>query len=163
MHEAFKWLWKARSIPKLKVFGWFLLSDHLNTRNMLKRRHYNIGNNYDCFLCGRHVEETLDHLFFRSTFSVTCWNELNISWPALGNRLDLLLHLKTLHQRAMIMDIFLVVAWSLWKERNNNYFRQVAPSILSWRIRFKKDFDDIRHRVPDHKKQIVTSIVDSIP
>ena len=162
MHEAFKWLWKARSIPKLKVFGWFLLSERLNTRNMLKRRHYNIGNNFDCLLCGQHTEETAEHLFFRCAFSVTCWNELNISWPAHGNRLETILHLKTLRQRAMIMDIFLVVTWSLWKERNNNYFCQVAPSVSLWRARFKKDVDNIRHRVLHHKKQIVALIADSI-
>lgn len=62
-HEAFKWLWKSKSIPKIKVFGWFLLSDRLNTRNMLKRRHYNIGSNLDCLLCETHVEETVEHLF----------------------------------------------------------------------------------------------------
>uniref|UniRef100_A0A453L3Z7 Reverse transcriptase zinc-binding domain-containing protein n=1 Tax=Aegilops tauschii subsp. strangulata TaxID=200361 RepID=A0A453L3Z7_AEGTS len=72
-------------------------SDRLNTRNMLKRRHYNIGDNLDCLLCGQHVEETAEHLFFRCTFSGTCWNELNISWPVNGNRLDMTMHLKTLH------------------------------------------------------------------
>ncbi|XP_073363407.1 uncharacterized protein [Aegilops tauschii subsp. strangulata] len=36
-HEGFRWLWKAKSIPKIKVFGWFLLSDRLNTCNMLNR------------------------------------------------------------------------------------------------------------------------------
>ena len=35
-HVAFQWLWKTKCTPKIKVFGWFLLSDRLNTRNMLK-------------------------------------------------------------------------------------------------------------------------------
>ena len=63
-HEAFGWIWKSKATMKIKVFGWLLLSDRLNTRNMLKRRHYNIGNDYDCILCGLHIEETLEHLFF---------------------------------------------------------------------------------------------------
>ena len=49
-HVAFKWLWKTKCTAKIRVFGWLLLSDRLNTRNMLKRRHYNIGTNLDC-LC----------------------------------------------------------------------------------------------------------------
>ena len=114
-HEGFKWLWKAKSIPKIKVFGWFLLSDRLNTRNMLNRRHYNIGNNLDCLLCNQHVEETVEHLLFRFTFSRTCWHLLGIHWPPQGNRLDMISHLKMRHRRKMIMDIFLVAAWSLWK------------------------------------------------
>ena len=63
-HMAFRSLWRTKCTPKIKVFGWFLLSDRLNTRNMLKRRHYNIGSNLDCLLCGLHVEEMVEHLFF---------------------------------------------------------------------------------------------------
>ena len=35
-HESFGWIWKSKSTMKIKVFGWLLLSDRLNTRNMLK-------------------------------------------------------------------------------------------------------------------------------
>uniref|UniRef100_A0A453EW12 Reverse transcriptase zinc-binding domain-containing protein n=1 Tax=Aegilops tauschii subsp. strangulata TaxID=200361 RepID=A0A453EW12_AEGTS len=69
-------------------------SDRLNTRNMLKRRHYNIGSNLDCLLCGLHVEETVEHLFFHCTFSKECWWRLNICWATVGNRLDLVEQLK---------------------------------------------------------------------
>lgn len=34
-HKTFKWLWKSSATMKIKVLGWLLLSDHLNTRNML--------------------------------------------------------------------------------------------------------------------------------
>ncbi|XP_073367668.1 uncharacterized protein [Aegilops tauschii subsp. strangulata] len=147
-HDAYRWLWKTKCIPKIKVFGWFLLSDRLNTRNMLKRRHYNISNNLDCLLCGQHVEETVEHLFFHCTFSTACWNKLNVLCPSQGNRLELMTHLKTLNPRKMIMEVFLVAAWSLWKERNNNYFRKVDPSIPSWEARFRRDFADIAYRMP---------------
>ena len=100
-HDAYKWLWKAKSIPKTKVFGWLLLSDCLITRNMLKRRHYNIWNNLDCLLCGEHVEETVEHLFFRCTFSAACWRELDIFWLTDGNRLEMISYLKTMHHSKM--------------------------------------------------------------
>ena len=37
-HDAFKWLWKAKCVPKIKFFCWLLLSDRLNSRNMLKKK-----------------------------------------------------------------------------------------------------------------------------
>ena len=50
--EAFGWLWKAKSPIKFKMFGWLLLVARLNTRNMLKHRHFAVaGNNYACLLC----------------------------------------------------------------------------------------------------------------
>ena len=42
------WIWKSKLWPKLKVFLWLLMVDRLNTRNMLKRRKFNIGNNFEC-------------------------------------------------------------------------------------------------------------------
>ena len=162
-HVAFKWLWKTKCIPKIKVFCWFLLSDRLNTRKMLKRRHYNIGNNFDCLLCGQHIEETVEHLFFHCTFSKECWGLLRMSWATHGDRLQLVENLKTQHPRKMIMEIFLTAAWSLWKEHNNNYFRHVSPSIPSWFNRFKEDFGNIRYRLPSEKRHVVSSFLQSLP
>ena len=93
-HEAFGWLWKAKCIPKIKTFGWLLLVDRLNTRNMLKRRHYNIGNNFDCLLCGQHVEEMVEHLFFHCTFSQECWRSLGFTRPTQNDRPDMIKHKK---------------------------------------------------------------------
>ena len=46
-HQAFRQLWKSRCTMKIKVFGWLMFHDRLNTRNMLKRRHYYIGDNFN--------------------------------------------------------------------------------------------------------------------
>lgn len=62
---------------KIKVFLWLLLADRLNTRDMLHRRHYNIGSDLNCLLCGG-ARETVEHLFFDCPFSVSCWNKLQI-------------------------------------------------------------------------------------
>jgi hypothetical protein len=35
----YKWIWKSSCIMKHKFFAWLLISDRLNTRDMLKRRH----------------------------------------------------------------------------------------------------------------------------
>ena len=77
-HQTYTWLWKSKVRMKIKVFGGLLLSDRLNTRNMLKRRHYNIDNDYTCPLCESNVEETLEHLFFDCAFSKACWSDIAI-------------------------------------------------------------------------------------
>lgn len=66
---------------KIKVFAWLLLSDRLNTRNMLNRRHFLIGDDLKCVLCDAEVEETLDRLFLCRPFSFDCWLQIGIHWP----------------------------------------------------------------------------------
>lgn len=163
VHQTFKWLWKTKCIPRIKVFGWLLMSDRLNTRNMLKRRHYQIGNNLDCLLCGLHIEETVEHLFFHCSFSATCWRSLGVHWSTHDHRLQLIEQANEDWEGPMFMDVFLVAAWSLWKERNNNHFRGVPPTFASWRSRFIKDFSDILYRVPDSSRQFITGFVASLP
>ena len=71
-HPTFSHLWKSHCIMRIKVFGWLLIHDRLNTRNMLKRRHFNIGDDHTCLLCGLQVKETVDHMIFSCSFSQAC-------------------------------------------------------------------------------------------
>uniref|UniRef100_A0A453SKH0 Reverse transcriptase zinc-binding domain-containing protein n=1 Tax=Aegilops tauschii subsp. strangulata TaxID=200361 RepID=A0A453SKH0_AEGTS len=64
--------------------------DRLNTRNMLKRRHYNIGEVFDCLLCGQDVEETVDHMILTCPFSKAYWERIDVTWPNFNSRLDLI-------------------------------------------------------------------------
>ena len=49
---AFGWIWKTKCTMQWKVFVSLLLADRLNTRNMLRSRHYKIQNDdYTCLLC----------------------------------------------------------------------------------------------------------------
>jgi hypothetical protein len=57
-HPSLKWIWKAKNTFKLKFFCWLLLSDRVNTRDMLRRRHP--------------PDETMEHLFFNCRFSRSC-------------------------------------------------------------------------------------------
>lgn len=85
--EAFRWIWKSRCTMKIKVFTWLLAADRINTRNMLHRRHYNVGNNVNCTLCGGGAEETVEHLFFECPFSANCWSSIGLTWRVDGHRL----------------------------------------------------------------------------
>lgn len=158
-HQVFSWLWKSKCVMKMKVFGWLLLNDRLNTRNMLLRRHYNIGDDHDCLLCGLPIEETVDHMIFTCTFSRQCWSKLNIDWPMISCRLQLIQTVKDTWHGPLFFKKFLVAAWSLWKERNNKHFRAVDPTVRSWIRRFKEDFELLQHRVKEAHRPLVTSFV----
>ncbi|XP_073354904.1 uncharacterized protein [Aegilops tauschii subsp. strangulata] len=136
--ETFVWLWKAKSPIKFKVFRWLPMVDRMNTRNKLKRHHYNIqNNNYACLLCNQPPEETVEHLFFHCPFSVQCWAKLGITWPSYDNRLRLIHAGKQQWSQPLFLDIFMLSAWSIWKERNNEHFRRVPHSFSSWLACFK--------------------------
>ena len=44
-------LWKSKCIPRIKFFGWLILVDRLNTRSMLRRRHFHLEDGYACVMC----------------------------------------------------------------------------------------------------------------
>ena len=46
----FKWIWKCACTLKFKVFGWLLLMDRLNTRDMMQRPHWIIQDD-TCAIC----------------------------------------------------------------------------------------------------------------
>lgn len=52
---------------------------------------------------------------------------MGIDWSQHGDRQKLIELGKENYNGPMFMDIFLVAAWSLWKERNNNFFRGIPP------------------------------------
>lgn len=145
-HKAFKWIWKSKCTAKLKFFCWLLFSDRLNTRNMLRRRKYVLNSGYNCMLCTDNVEETLEHLFFHCSFSKQCWDGLGITWQIHGDRLDLIERAKIAWSRPMFTEIFVVAAWSIWKERNNLLFNGITPSTTAWKSRFIEDFNLLVHR-----------------
>lgn len=161
-HPTFSHLWKSHCIMRIKVFGWLLIHDRLNTRNMLKRRHFNIGDDHTCLLCGLQVEETVDHMIFSCSFSQACWSKLGVVWPSYSCRLQLLhgMH-QTWDGPLFFFDIFLTAAWSLWKERNNKHFRGTIPSIDTWLNRFIQDFSLLQHRTKEALSASIASFVHS--
>lgn len=55
------WIWKGKSMPKIKFFAWLLLVDRLNTRGMLRRRNKFLEVGYSCALCPYDLEESTLH------------------------------------------------------------------------------------------------------
>ena len=54
-----------------------------------------------------------------------------------GNMIQLVHEAKGRWSGPMFMEVFVVAAWSLWKEHNNKHFRGVVPSVEGWLLRFK--------------------------
>ena len=163
-HIAFSWIWKAKIIPRIKFFSWLLLSGRLNTRNMLRRRQFNISNTFDCSMCAANREETVEHLFFGCAFSQSCWNCLNfpISYTSNENRLHLLSHSREKWKKKLFMDVFAIASWNIWKERNNLDFNGVTPKLSSWKARFKEDFLLLVHRTKEEDHPFIRSLVASL-
>lgn len=44
-------IWKSKCMMKHKVFAWLMFMGRVNTRNLLCRRHLNIGDDHSCLLC----------------------------------------------------------------------------------------------------------------
>jgi hypothetical protein len=64
----FKWIWGSCTRGKHKFFSWQFLLDHINTRNLLRRKRRNLQSYY-CVVCPNTSEETPFHLFFQCSFS----------------------------------------------------------------------------------------------
>jgi hypothetical protein len=126
-HITFSWLWKTKCIPKMKFSAGLILTDRLNTRNMLRRRHYTLNSGYDCLLCSSPPEETIERLIFYCQFSHECWSTLNISWQQSGDRCQIIEQGRAQWTRPMFMEVFIIAAWNILKERNNILFNNVEP------------------------------------
>ena len=130
MHPSLgSWKWNARQ-KLIKFFCWLLLPNRLNTRNMLRRRHYNVGTTYNCTICNLGTEETVEHLFFHCDFARNCWSLLHMDFPSdtTLTRLSLTALGKNSWNKPMFMEVFATATWSLWKERNNCYFEGIPPT-----------------------------------
>jgi hypothetical protein len=123
--RAFMWIWDSSCANKIKVFAWLLLMDRLNAINILRRKKHKLQrNDYRCVLCAAHCEETIFHLFFSCPFNRAYWRHLGINW-----RFDLHFHSMMEEANAQFhnkffMDIFIIGAWLIWKQRNDWIFNR---------------------------------------
>jgi hypothetical protein len=113
-------------------------------------------------MCTTPPEETIEHLIFHCPFSRACWTTLNISWQQYGNRLQITKQAKPQWARPMFMEIFIVGAWSVRKERNNFLFNNITPELESWKRRFIRDFSLLIHRTEEDLHPLISSFANSL-
>jgi hypothetical protein len=161
-HDAFLWIWKSKCTPRVKFFTWLVLSDRLNTRNMLRRRNLILRSGYQCLMCTHPPEETLEHMLFFCPFSMSCWSTINMLWTIQGDRLEIIKQGKITWNKKLFMEIFMLGAWNIWKERNSMFFNNVSPTVSSWKARLKADLLLLLHRTKSSSHTFINQLVDSL-
>jgi hypothetical protein len=74
--QVYHWLWKSSCSMSAIFFAWLILQDRLNTRDLLKRRHWHVTKDVHCVLCPLGIYEDRIHLFFECNFSRRIWTYL---------------------------------------------------------------------------------------
>lgn len=121
--QHFVWLWKSKFTSKVKVFGWLMLMDRLNTKFLLDHKHCAPPNcDLYCMLRQQQCTETMLHLFFLCPFSTVCWNSLGISWDTNLNLDNMLVAAKANYSGYCFFEKFLLAAWNIWKQRIVSFF-----------------------------------------
>lgn len=76
-HPVFNWIWKSSCQHNHKVLFWLLSKDRLSTRNIMKRKNFQLPS-FNCVLCNNNLEETFDHLFIHCDLVRLCWGLLGL-------------------------------------------------------------------------------------
>jgi hypothetical protein len=145
--KVYQWIWRSCCIMKTKVFAWLLLMDHLNTRDLLQRRHWNVTNVYHCELCPMRVHEDRMHLFFECNFSVRIWNYLQIEWVVSDDVQFILDHARKEFAKPFFMEVIMLACWHIWIIRNGKIFRSEKPTFAKWKAGFIHDMYLLRFRI----------------
>jgi hypothetical protein len=124
---VYRWIWKSSCIMKHKLFAWPLLSDRLNTIDMLKRRHSNITEETHCVLCFIRAYEDRMHLFFECNFSQRVWTYLQIDWMQGQDIQTAASRARVGFAKPFFMEVVILACWNIWKRRNE-IFQYQRPS-----------------------------------
>jgi hypothetical protein len=63
----------------------------------------------------------------------------------MGTRLQIIKQGKAQWNDPLFMKLFIVAAWSIWKERNNMLFNNITPTFEAWKRRLREDFGLLVH------------------
>jgi hypothetical protein len=69
-----------------------------------------------------------------------------MSWDADGDRLHLLSRGRSIWRKPLFMELFMIAAWNIWKERNKKLFEGVDPELASWKARMKTSLSLLVHK-----------------
>jgi hypothetical protein len=152
-------IWNSKCMMKHKVFAWLMLVDRLNTRNMLRRRNYDIASVYTCLLCDSEQDETRNHLFFGCAFSSSCWTELGILWNT-DLHLDRMLTVgRDTWANSLYTECVILATWNIWKIRNRALFDGVQPEVEAWKRQVKQDLVILECRIKEEQKGCQANII----
>ena len=161
--DPFRWIWRTKLSKKIKVFIWLLLRDRINSRNLLKRKHF-IDENEEanCVMCHPAPEETTYHLVFQCPFSELCWDFLHIGWDHTLDFFQTMIKAQQDFGQPFFMEVFSIAAWEIWKQRNGYIFRNKIPSFQAWKTCFIDTIKWQLLRCKESERSVVLAWLDSI-
>jgi len=161
--KAFDWIWSSMVCKKIKVFIWLLFRDRINSRNILRRKNFDLDNDdFSCVLCDQGIEETTYHLIFECPFSTRCWDYLHLYWDHSLNFFAMMHAAKHQSDIQFFMEIFVVASWEIWKQRNGKIFRQSSPSFDNWKRNFKDTILLQMYRMKEDLRSEIALWLDSL-
>jgi hypothetical protein len=161
--SVYKWLWKSACTMKTKVFAWLLLSDRLNTRDLLVQRHWKVTDDTHCELCAARAYEDRVHLFFDCMFSARIWSYLGIDWRSGDSIQAIIAHAKQSFQKPFFMEVLITATWNIWLIRNGKNFRHERPSFCKWKSMFVHDMHLLQYRIKEKHKATLLDWVARLP
>lgn len=84
---------------------------------------------YSCVLCNQDCDETLAHLLLDCPFSMQCWGSINIQVQQNSDPFQVLQTFRDQLGVPFFMEIIILMAWAIWKARNDLIFNQVNPTL----------------------------------
>jgi hypothetical protein len=161
--QVYRWLWKSCCSMRVKCFTWLLLSDRLNTRDLLQRRHWKVTEDVHCELCPAHLYEDRIHLFFECNFSRRVWNYLQVDWIQHHDMQTIVSAAHVSFAKPIFMEVIMVACRNIWLVRNGKVFRGERPSFTKWRGKFIHDISLLQYRIKAKHKQALLDWVHGLP
>lgn len=147
-----KELWQTKAPARVKFFFWTALHRRLWTA--ARRKKHGLQEDDACVLC-QQESETGDHLFLGCVFVRELWHMLlhPVGLDVMVPTQDEELPVWWIRQRALLQpqcrhafdSLLLLIAWMVWKERNNRTFQRAslgAHELVKRIIREAEDWVD---------------------
>lgn len=99
-----------------------------------------VPQDHNCVLCNGAVEESLNHLFLDCPFAVRCWRMINLQVDHNSEPFHNLQSFRDQLGVPFFLEIIILLAWTIWRSRNDLIFRQINPSLALARLNFNEEF-----------------------
>ena len=161
--KVFHWLWKSACTMSMKMFAWLLIRDRLNTKDLIKRRHWRVTEDYTCASCPTNSYEDREHLFFTCNFSQRVWNYLQVVWTRNADIQVSIAYARKKFSKPFFMEVVIVACRHIWLQRNGKIFNHQRPSFTKWKNGFVHDLTLLTHRMKKAVREDLDSWIALLP
>jgi hypothetical protein len=116
--------------------------------------------NHVCENCILQRIETIYHLFLKCSFARNCWNSIGVLTPNIACPQMAAQRIKRQLHTPCVMEIIILVAWSIWKCKNGWIFQNIPPTIERCQ-NFLQELKWLQHRVKPDLSQNLSVWLDS--